>query len=216
MGSVRSRIVTISKAHTRDISSVAIFPDGKRFVLAAATIRLSNGFDQRPGTPPLRRSYSRSELRSHRSCQWVVASGSADYTTRMWVELNEPALPVALGHDKRVRSVAFSHDGRHIVSGSDDKTIKLWDSNSRQVVHTFTGHTDQINTCYLYARRSVDRNRQFRQHHQNLEHSSGQLVRTLAGHTGPVHCLTISADGTHLFSGSEDHYVKCWESQHWA
>ena len=33
-------------------------------------------------------------------------------------------------HSDTIRSVAFSPDGTKIVSGSDDKTIKVWDSGS--------------------------------------------------------------------------------------
>ena len=32
------------------------------------------------------------------------------------------------GHSDLVRSVAYSPDGKHIVSGSYDKTVKIWDS----------------------------------------------------------------------------------------
>ena len=33
-------------------------------------------------------------------------------------------------HSDLIRSVAFSQDGTKIVSGSDDKTIKVWDSGA--------------------------------------------------------------------------------------
>ena len=33
-------------------------------------------------------------------------------------------------HSNTITSVAFSPDGTKIVSGSDDKTIKVWDSGA--------------------------------------------------------------------------------------
>ena len=35
-------------------------------------------------------------------------------------------------HSDWIRSVAFSPDGTKIVSGSDDKTIKVWDSGAQE------------------------------------------------------------------------------------
>jgi WD40 repeat protein len=32
------------------------------------------------------------------------------------------------GHKNRVTSVAFSSDGNYVYSGSDDKTVKIWES----------------------------------------------------------------------------------------
>jgi len=48
------------------------------------------------------------------------------------------------GHTKWVRSIAFSSDGRSLVSGSDDKTVKLWDMQTGGVIKTFYGHTGNV------------------------------------------------------------------------
>ena len=49
------------------------------------------------------------------------------------------------GHNFSVNSVAFSPDGRHIVSGSDDKTIRVWNvQTGDQMGNPLQGHRDSI------------------------------------------------------------------------
>jgi WD40 repeat protein len=47
---------------------------------------------------------------------------------------------VLSGHSDWVRSVTFSSDGVLLASGSDDKTIKLWDVQTGGIIKTFSGH----------------------------------------------------------------------------
>jgi WD40 repeat protein len=49
------------------------------------------------------------------------------------------------GHDKRVLAVTFSPDDQLIVSGSEDKTVKIWDAVHGFLLGTLTGHTTGIN-----------------------------------------------------------------------
>jgi WD40 repeat protein len=48
------------------------------------------------------------------------------------------------GHSGYVRSVAYSPDGKHLVSGSSDKTVKVWDSQTGKEECTLTGHSDFV------------------------------------------------------------------------
>jgi WD40 repeat protein len=51
------------------------------------------------------------------------------------------------GHTDEVDSVAFSPDGKHIVSGSHDKTIRVWDAVTGDIVSgPFEGHTSAVNS----------------------------------------------------------------------
>src|SRR5581483_5018402 len=54
----------------------------------------------------------------------------------------KPDLPKALatlkGHGELVYTVAFSPDGKHLVTGSFDNTIKLWEANGKEL-KTFAG-----------------------------------------------------------------------------
>ncbi len=58
---------------------------------------------------------------------WDAASGQETLTLK--------------GHTDVVTSVAFSPDGKRIVSGSWDQTVKVWDAASGQETLTLKGHT---------------------------------------------------------------------------
>ncbi len=53
------------------------------------------------------------------------------------------------GHTKTVLSLCVSADGRFALSGSSDKTARLWDLRSRQCLRVLVGHTDQVNSVCM-------------------------------------------------------------------
>jgi WD40 repeat protein len=48
------------------------------------------------------------------------------------------------GHSSSVSSVAFSPDGKQVVSGSHDKTVRLWDAATGALLQTLEGHEDYV------------------------------------------------------------------------
>jgi eukaryotic-like serine/threonine-protein kinase len=55
------------------------------------------------------------------------------------------------GHTSAVSSVAFSADGKLIVSGSQDKTVKVWDAQTGQETLTLKGHTGAVSSVAFSA-----------------------------------------------------------------
>ena len=51
------------------------------------------------------------------------------------------------GHLHLVCSIQYSPDGRYIVSASDDKTLRLWDAHTGDVVVVLSGHGDMVESA---------------------------------------------------------------------
>ena len=58
---------------------------------------------------------------------------------------------VLSGHTSSVTSLSSSSDGTFLVSGSNDKTIKLWDIQTGGIIKTLHGHTDRVCSVSISA-----------------------------------------------------------------
>ncbi len=100
-----------------------------------------------------------------------------------------PGNPHAQGtHRSAVTSVAFSPDGKRIVSGSHDKTVKVWDAASGQEILTLKGHTDYVSAAWPSARTASGSSAAAMTRRVKMwDAASGQEILTLKGHTDPSH-----------------------------
>jgi eukaryotic-like serine/threonine-protein kinase len=112
-------------------------------------------------------------------------------------------------------SVAFSPDGRWLATGGEANTVKIWDVEKGEELHTLLGHNGDV---YTVAFSPNDNGRWVASGGEDStvkvwDSRTGQLVRSFRGHTGIVSSLAFSpnAESPRLVSGSRDHTVKVWD-----
>jgi WD40 repeat protein len=109
------------------------------------------------------------------------------------------------GHAGPVLCLSVSPDGTLLVSGSVDRSLRVWDLATNKFVRTLSSHSERVNGCAwspdgkFLASASKDQTVRI------FQPQTGRMVRIIRGHDSEV---TAVAWGDHLYSGTADGKVR--------
>lgn len=113
--------------------------------------------------------------------------------------------------DYWIGDMAFTPDGKLLITGSRDSTIKFFEIPQVNELRTLKGHAGWVRSLAVSPDGKVLVSASDDQTIKFWDIATGRHFRTLRGHAGPVRCVTFSPDGMRLASASWDRTVKLWE-----
>jgi centriolar protein POC1 len=115
-------------------------------------------------------------------------------------------------HESGVNSVKFHPDGTCVASGSQDRTIKIWDIRSQRLIQHYDAHSGDVteigfhpNGRYLLSS-SNDSTLKI------WDLRQGHILYTLYGHEGASTSAAFSPCGDYFTTGGQDSVVMVWKS----
>ena len=87
--------------------------------------------------------------------------------------------------------MAWSSDSRYLCSGSDDKTVKLWDVNEGDAVKTLQGHTNYLMCVNFNPQSNLIVSGSFDETVRIWDVKTGRCLKTLPAHSDPVSAVRL-------------------------
>lgn len=132
------------------------------------------------------------------------------------------------GHTGKIRDLVYTSDGQHLVSGSYDKTVRIWDADTGETIRILRGEIgDGLNGAIYALDLSPDAvflavggqlpSHEPDQHPIRIhDFRQGTVARLLLGHEDVVLDLDFARTGRNLVSAGADGQVLVWDTEGFA
>ena len=142
----------------------------------------------------------------------IIASSSIDHTVRLWTNAVGGKNKILKCHPSPIRSVDFSSDGKLLMTGSNDKTIKIFELYPKhKFISSYKGHSNWVR-C---ARFSPDNRLIGSCGDDNaviiFDVEQKSINYRFLDHTSNVNSCRFSPDGTIIASAGDDGKIKLFD-----
>jgi pre-mRNA-processing factor 17 len=144
----------------------------------------------------------------------LMLSAGLDGKVKIWDVLRDRrCMRTYIGHEKGVRDITFSNDGKTFISSSFDKSIKVWDTETgvvkRTINHDKIGYVVRIhpddNKQNMLLVGCSDRNI------YQYDLDTGDLVQEYDRHLDAVNTITFINNNRFFLTTSDDKTIRIWE-----
>jgi len=112
--------------------------------------------------------------------------------------LAAPEIVLQSGHGANISALAFSPDGKYLVSASEDATLKLWDPNSGAEIRTLRGHSNLVTALAVNADGSEIASASLDHTLRVWNAANGETLASFRGPAPAVYLLKITPDSNSL------------------
>lgn len=221
------------------VISVAFSPDGRNIATTnmTDTVQIWNA-----DSGEELKNFGRHTLGGHTNTVWSavfsqdgarLATASADHTAKIWTTSDIEEFPNAgrldlmppenapdtdpykelKGHTQGILSIAFSPNGKRVVTASRDSTARIWDAQSGQELYKMEGHVNSIRSSSF----SPDGKTVATAGDDGIvriwDADSGEELKKLEGHTSVIWSVAFSPDGKIIATASTDRSVRIWDAE---
>lgn len=135
---------------------------------------------------------------------------SGDLSGDLWLKPTWDLQQTISAHSDWVRCLSFTPDGTKLVSGSFDKTIKVWQLKEGTAIYTLTDHLKGVFALAVSPDGKLLASGSWDELIKLWSLETGALIQNLTHHQASVRSLAISADSRTLISGSFDQTILLW------
>jgi tetratricopeptide (TPR) repeat protein len=118
-----------------------------------------------------------------------------------------------VGHSSSILAAAFSPDGGRVLTGSTDKTIRLWEVETGKELHLLEGHRSHIRSVAFSPDGRFALSGALDATARLWDLETAKEVRSFEGPRMPIQCVAFSPDGRRVLAGGNDKTLFMWDAE---
>ncbi|CAB4382152.1 unnamed protein product [Rhizophagus irregularis] len=113
-------------------------------------------------------------------------------------------------HTDKILSVSISPNGKYVVSGSRDRTVRLWSVREKRLLHGFKEHKGDVNSVSFSSNSNLIVSGSMDNMVYLWSVNEKKLVHAFKGHNGGVSSVSFSPNNEFIVSGSKNGMICLW------